>query len=33
MGVHVLQDDGNFAIGRSRIFVPLVASDPSARSR
>ena len=28
MGVHVLQDTANIAIGRSRIFVPMVASEP-----
>ena len=28
MGVHVLQDTANVAIGRSRIFVPMVASEP-----
>jgi hypothetical protein len=28
MGVHVLQDSANVAIGRSRIFVPMVASEP-----
>ena len=28
MGVHVLQDTANVAIGRSRVFVPMVASEP-----
>ena len=28
MGVHVLQDTTNVAIGRSRIFVPMVADEP-----
>ena len=31
MGVHVLQRGNNVAIGRARVFVPVIASKPSSK--